>query len=360
MGTGYMGMDETPVVENNTTPAETTNKTVENTENTTSPTAETTNTSEIKEVSTPEKETVVATETKVEPQVVEKVIEKIVEKYPEFKDEDAKELYERFINGDTDSIYNYLSETKKNYDTMSDLDVIRTGLAKKNPTWTPQDVELEIRAEYGQQLEKYDLSTIDKDADPEEYREAVLHNQKADDNLLRVQRAARDNRVELKSQQKTIELPKIQKEEAAVQTGLTQEQIDESKRLWANDVEKSVPTIADLKFQVGDDKKPEEVVFVVTPEDKAALTESMKTWNGKDFMNERGWTNEDGTFNHLKIAEDVYALRNLNKIAKSVNTGSKVATTKEVIADIKNIDVLDNKSTSVQATPTDVGDLIWG
>jgi len=355
MGTGYMGMDETPVVEHDTTQTETTPQAEATAQN--EPVTTTTTT---EPAATTEPEKIVVTEP--EPRVIEKVVEKIVEKYPEFKDERAKDLYERYVNGDIDSIHDYLSEIKRNYDTMSDLDVVRMSLKKDNPTWTDKDIELEIRTAYGKQLEVYDLDSIDKDLDPEGYKEALAHNERAEENLLRLQRGARDSRVKLKEQQKTIELPKITKEEPVAQTaGRTQEEIDESNRKWAEDAETSVPNITDFKFQIGDDKKPEEAVFTVTPEDKAELVESMKKWNGADFMKERGWTNEDGTFNHLKIAEDVYALRNLNKIVKSVSTRSKNATIKEVIAsDIKNIDLSNNRAETVDtSSKQDVGDLIW-
>lgn len=356
MGTGYMGMDETPVVENNTTPAETT-ETVTPTQ--TETVAETVTETPVQETS-PTPEATITEPAKQEPQVIEKVVEKIVEKYPEFKDESAKQLFEQFVEGNTDAVYNYLEQIKKNYDTMSDVDVVRASLADKNPQWTQKDVELEMRAEYGQKLEKYDLNEIDKELEPDVYKEAVAHNKQVEDNMLRLERAARDGRIALKEKQKTIELPKITKEETPkAPEGLTQEQIDESKRLWAESAAAQVPNLADFKFQVGDAKNPEEVVFNVTPEEKAARVEAMKTWNGADFMKSRGWQNEDGQFNLLKIAEDVHTLENLPKIIKSVYSQAKTSTTKEVVSEIKNIDLSGNPNTSVAATPADVGALIW-
>jgi DNA-binding transcriptional MerR regulator len=296
------------------------------------------------------------------PATVEKVIEKIVEKYPEFKDENSKALFEHFTSGNTDGIFNYLSEIKKNYDIMSDIDVVKESLTKKNPLWTPQDVELELRAEYGKQLEKYNLDDYDKGVDPEGYKTAEAHNERADENLLRLQRAARDARVSLKEQQKTIELPKIQQEtpQAAAPTAPTPEQIEKAQKDWAAAAEQQVTNLADYKFQVGDDKNPEEVVFAVTPEDKTARIDAMKKWNGGDFMTSRGWMNADGTFNLLKIAEDVHTLENVTKIAKSAYTQGVTKGKKDAIAkDIKNIDTEQNRATTVPGTPVNAGDLIW-
>jgi hypothetical protein len=296
------------------------------------------------------------------PAIVEPtVVEKIVEKYPEFKDESAKELYERFVNGDTDAVYNYLTAIKKDYGTMSHLDVVREGLADKNPGWTKQDIELEIRAEYGQELEKYNLADIDKELEPDEYKAAVAHNEKVDANTLRLERHARDFRIALKDKQKTIELPKISKEEApAPAAGPTQAEIDELKLKWANDAQAQVPNLTDFKFQVGDSTTPEEVVFAVTPEEKAQRVEAMKTWTGADFMKRRGWQNEDGSFNLLKIAEDEHALENIAKVAKSAYTQGLNKGKKGTVAEIKNIDLEPNRQNSVASVPADAGDLVWG
>lgn len=356
MGTGYMGMDEPEVIPHGAPTTETPDeKTIINPEQ---------EKPEPAPAEEPPKEVIappVTEEPKTEEVVTsEKVIEKIIEKYPEFKDERAKTLYERLIAGETDEVYNYLAEMKKDYTTMSDLDVVREGLTKKHPEWTKQDIELELRAEYGKQLEKYNLDDFDKEADPEGYKEAQKHNEQAEQNELRLQRAARDFRVDLKSKQQTIELPKIEQpaaEPVAAVTAPTQEQLDEAKRNWAEAAENQVKDLTDFKFNVGDDKNPEEVVFKVTDEDKALRVEKMKTWNGKDFMAGRGWTNADGTFNLLKIAEDVHTLESLPKIAKSMYTQGTKDATKKVVKEIKNIDDQIHRNTVVpaEAGPVDGG-----
>lgn len=374
MGNGYMGMDEPEVAPRGlptvNPPSEQTYTKVSNsveapaeTETITEPAKVETAVEAPKEtVIEPAKTVVVENPVIDAPSAVEKVVEKIVEKYPEFKDENAKALYEHFTSGNTDAVYNYLSEIKKNYDTMSDIDVVKENLAKANPLWTPQDIDLEIRAEYGKQLEKYNLDDFDKDVDPEGYAKAEAHNERAEENLLRLQRAARNARVSLKEKQKTIELPKIQQEapQAAPVAEYTPEQIEEAKRNWANAAEQQVAALADYKFQVGDDKNPEEVVFAVTPEEKAARVDAMKKWNGGDFMTARGWMNTDGTFNLLKIAEDVHTLENATKMVKSAYTQGITKGKKDAIAkDIKNIDTEQNRATTVPGTPVNAADLIW-
>ncbi len=299
-----------------------------------------------------------------EPQVVEKIVEKIVEKYPEFKDEKAKTLYDAWTNGDFDAVKNYIKEIDKNYDTMAHVDIVREGLAKKNPQWSASDVELELRSEYGAQLEPYNMDDIDKELNPDVYKEALAHNQKVEANRLKLERDARDFRIGLKEGQKAVELPKLTKEETTTPPAIqppTQAEIDESKRKWADAAQEQVQALADYKFQVGDDKNPEEVAFVITPEEKSARVEAMKSWSGADFMSQRKWLNDDGSFNILSIAKDVHALDNMDKIVKSAYSQGMTAGKKETVSkDIKNLDLEHTRASDNPGQPVNAGDLVWG
>ena len=295
------------------------------------------------------------------PQVVEKIVEKIIEKHPEFKDEQSKQLYDAWVEGRMDEVKAYWREMDKNYDTMSHIDVVREGLAKKNPKWTPADVELELRDAYGKQLEKFNMDDFDKEVDPDAYKEALAHNEKADANTLKLERDSRDYRISLKEGQKAIELPKIKNDAPVTEapSAPTQEQLDEALRNWSDMADKQV-SLTDYTFQVGDDKNPEEVVFAVTPEENTARKEAMKTWNGAAFMAERGWTNDDGTFNLLNIAKDVHTLENIGKMQKSAYTQGVTNGQKAEVAKIKNIDNEQNRAPAGEGTPAQAADLVWG
>jgi hypothetical protein len=72
----------------------------------------------------------------------------------------------------------------------------------------------------------------------------------------------------------------------------------------------------------------------------------MKGFNASEYLSKRGWFDQEGNPNILKISEDVYKLENQGKMIGSVATQIKTATRKEVISrDIKNID-MDDKSSS--------------
>lgn len=371
MGTGYMGADEPEVVAKGTPemnpPSEQTltNLNTEPKEPVVAAPAAEPAAAEPKATpagkTEPAKVELPAPPTAPEPKVIERIVERIVEKHPEFKDENSKKLYDAWVDNRMDEVKAYWREMDKNFDTMSPIDLVREGLAKKHPQWSQSEIELELRSDYGKQLEKYNLDDFDKETDPDGYKEALAHNERADANTLKLERDARDYRITLKEAQKTIELPKIKDEAPAVESpqGPTQDQIDEAARNWAAAAEEQVKDLSDYTFNVGDDKNPEEVVFAVTPEEKAARVDRMKTWNGKDFMARRGWINDDGSFNLLKIAKDEHTLDSNEKMVKSAYTQGITNGRKLEVAKIKNIDLENNRQTDVPGKPQDAGEVVW-
>lgn len=269
---------------------------------------------------------------------LEKKLKETEATIPKFKNDESKAFYEALANGDTDAIAGYIAEKKKDYKTMADIDIVRETLSKKNPGWNGAEVELELRYQYGENLEKVDLTTIEKedeDGKPTyEYLEAVKHNKEVDNNLLKLQRDARDGRPTLLDFQSKIEIPTIKKTDAPPPTGPTDAEIAERTEKWVKDVKDQMPNFKAIKLKI-DDK---EVEYVLSDDDQKATAAYMEKFNIPDFIKDNGWYKEDGTPNVLKIAEDVQWLKDREKIAKSLATQVKTDTTKNVISKIKNID----------------------
>lgn len=291
-------------------------------------------------------DTPVETTTNSEPEIieekvreVEKIVEKVVEKYPEFKSEKAKQLYEAAINGDDDSaieaIIEYGREKKRDYTTMSDLDVLRTSIKKEKPHWSKDEIELKIAEDYGDELVKVDLSTIDKDIDPDEYKEAEKHNKQVDRNLLRIGRDAKDARQSLIEQQSKLELPKIEykRPDAPVQEEPSAEAIAEANRIWQQQVEEQTKDFSDLSVRIGD----RQVTYKPTEEDKQATVSAVKEFNPQKFFKERGWVTEDGQSDAKKIAEDLFWLTNKEKVINAYSSQAENRTKKEMLKEIKNV-----------------------
>ena len=293
-------------------------------------------------------------EPKTDAQVAQ-VTEKIIEKYPEFTNDLSKQLFEAIRQGKTDEVYQYLAAQKKDYQTMSDMDVIKEDLKAANPKWSDKDIESEIRYKYGSLSlpQKKDLSLIDQNIDPDGYEKAVEFNDKVDEKELLLSRDARDARIRREDSKQTIEFPKLDQPTAESEKPLTQDEIDESNRKWEARVESEMPTLADLKFKVGD----EEVTYKITDEEKASMVTYMKDFSGEKVAKDRGWIDADGNENVVKIAEDLLKLQHFEKIFASSGTQLKTLATKEVLADIKNVD-LQTQQSSPQLGQ-DLGALIW-
>lgn len=287
---------------------------------------------------------------------VKEIVEKIVEKQPEFKDELSRTIYEALTSGNQeaiDQVHSYLNEAKKDYTSMSDYDVIREQLKKDNPKWTDKDVQIELKTKYGTIKEKIDLNGIDQENDPERYAEAEGYNERIENQELLMSRDARDARYALEESRKTIELPKINKPESQVQPQYTEEEILEINQKWEADVDLAIPNLSDRKYRVGD----EEVTYKATPEEKAELSTMMKNFDDVEYLTKRGWYDEQGNINILKVAEDVRTLEKTDKIIASIGTQLKTTAKKEVIADIKQID-LEPRVTSPELGES-VADKIW-
>jgi hypothetical protein len=120
------------------------------------------------------------------------------------------------------------------------------------------------------------------------------------------------------------------------------EVMDNVVKQWEDLVSSEVPKLSDFKYKLNG----EDVVYKITDEEKTNLTNTMKNFNASEYLSKRGWFDQEGNPNVLKISEDVYKLENEGKMIGSVATQIKTATRKEVISrDIKNID-MDDKSSS--------------
>ena len=274
----------------------------------------------------------------IAPKAVEVTEGKVVERYPEMS-ADAKSILEALQSGKEDEVFNYLSEKRKDYTSMSDYDVVRENLIRTNPNWTDKDIALELKSKYGNLSGKKDLSSIDEDIYPDEYQSAIEYNELIEERETILERDAREARLVLDEQKKNIEFPKLTQE---AQNQPTDEEIAEANKQWEAMVSSEVPKISDFKYKLNG----EDVVYKITEEEKTNLTETMKGFNASEYLSKRGWFDQEGNPNILKISEDVYKLENQGKMIGSVATQIKTATRKEVISrDIKNID-MDDKSSS--------------
>jgi hypothetical protein len=294
---------------------------------------------------------------------------------PQYEYEEEDEYYEPQYEAtvsledlDEDTIYEYLSIKKTNYDEVNDIDVVAGFISSENPKWDTEDIEFELEQKYGSALfeDKIDLSEIDKEIYPEEYKEAVKINKEIDRAQKLLKRDALEKRAELDELKENIQLPISGKrsdnnvsETSAEETqqGLSPEQIQYLQQQWLDSVERDVPSVNEFKFNLGD----EEVSYKVTEEEQSQMVQKMRDFNAENYLLDRGWLNQDGTPNVKKITEDVYILENAEKMFKSGWTQAKEKAKMDIIGkDIKNIN-LGSPNTSFDAkggNPYDFGDYV--
>lgn len=291
------------------------------------------------------------------PTEVIKEVEKIVEKYPEM-DEHTGAIFQALMDGKEDVLLNYLSERHRDYNTMSDYDVVKTNLKKQNPAWSNDDLDLKIEVQYGE-IAKIDTSALDPESS--ECEEALVHNKIVDRNIKVLKLDAIDARQSLEGSKKEIKLPKIEKQQVEVPEQPTAEQLAQGRADWENMVEKEIPNLKEFTFKVGDkDNGYEDVTYQVSDAERKEQRDFLKDVDLKKMVARLGWVDENGKQNIQKMAGDVLKLEKLQQIISSAYTQGKTTGTKGTVAEIKNLDFTGNATTSVAETPLDIGELLWG
>jgi len=274
-------------------------------------------------------------------------VEKIVEKYPEM-DEYTSELFTALIEGKEDVLLNYLSEKHRDYKKMSDYDAIKANLLKSNPHYSDEDAALKIEMQYGDVV-KIDISTLDPES--EEYAEAVAHNKTVERNQKLLKLDAVEARAALEAAKKEIKLPKIKQQEVVVDNQPTPEAIEQGRRDWQAYVDNSIPEVKDFTYKVGD----EDVSYQVSDAERKEMSTLLKESSGNQILQELGWVDKEGKQNVSKIAGDVLKLKKMATLISNAYTQGKTAGTKSTVAEIKNLDLSQNNSTTVAAPQADIG-----
>jgi hypothetical protein len=269
-------------------------------------------------------------------------------------DPNKQALIDAILDGKEDLVYDYFKQKNTDYNQFSDIDVIKTKIANENPGWDADDIELEIESKYGSSLlsEKIDLSEIDKDIYPDEYKDALKINKEIDKAEKLLKRDAKETRIILEdlknnislpvSERRTVEKDTVSTENVEASAEYTQEELKQIQADWISAVEKGVPEVSEFKFKLGD----EDVSYKITEDEQKQLVDKMKGFNAESYLLERGWLNQDGTPNIKKITEDVYILENNEKIFRSGWTQAKEKAKMDIISkDIKNINLTQSPNT---------------
>lgn len=312
-------------------------------------------------IETPVVETPVAiTEPPASIEVIREV-EKIIEKYPEM-DEFQTNILQYIQEGKLSELGRFISDSQRDYSTMSDYDVVKANLMRSNANYTDEIAALKIEMQYGE-VTKIDLSKINKDDNALEYAEAEEHNAIVDRNLKMLRVDAVDARSALETSKKEIKLPKIELQTPQVETTTqpTAEQIEQGRIEWEGLVDKEMKEVNEFTFKAGNDEIGfEDISYKVSDNERNEKTKFIKEITLKKMVETLGWVDETGKQNIQKMAGDVLKLEKMQQLISSAYTQGFTTGTKGTVAEIKNIDLTGKAASSVAAIPPDIGLAVWG
>ena len=91
--------------------------------------------------------------------------------------------------------------------------------------------------------------------------------------------------------------------------------------------------------------------YSLTPEDRAALTNSLMEFDLDDFYGNRYY--KDGKYDAKQLAEDVYFLQNRDKIVNAMVTQAVSRAKMDILKSMKNVDYNDTPRVAASAASTD-------
>ena len=216
------------------------------------------------------------------------------------------------------------SEYNRDFSKLTDLDITREILAKKNPSFTQEELDYKLRSYV------YDE---DMDDDSDKIKKSIALKEFAQ--LGRKQ--LEDNKVSFKEQEKQI----------APSPSLTQEQqenltfaekfkanllkTEANQKNYNENLNKAALSLTGLNLKLTDDLN---INFDISDGDKKTLPQSISQMPH--------WKNEDGSINHTAIAEDGVKVLKFNSIMEQVFQQGIAVGKEEIISGKTKTDLTPN------------------
>jgi hypothetical protein len=185
---------------------------------------------------------------------------------------------------------------QKDYDSMSNADVVREYLQHKYPDFTPEDIQLEMSNYLA------DEDDLDSDARKKELNlKKTAIEAKAELGKLKskFETPAEGYKPSLSTEdQQAIDFYKQYKESQEKATTEAQKQREQ----YINSVTESVKGVEQLQLKLGEEQT---ISLKLSPEDTQALV--------KSITESPRWYNQDGSINYRNMAEDAAKMANFDK-----------------------------------------------
>ena len=283
----------------------------------------------------------------------------------EWPDEVSKNIYDKLVSGNITDLADMIYEQKvlSSLDEMEEADLVKLKMAYEYPDLTPEEIEEEYKSKYSPE-DDVDTSLMTED-------ELAAHNRKFEKqakSLAReLKKEARDAKDYLSSMKKEISFPdilsQVQNANASVnpeevvnqylmqQEAQTAQVYEQARQDYLNSLDNGLRSFDGFNVNYKDEDVQFDGKYALTPEDKAALSSTLKDFDLEEFYGNRYF--KDGKYDAKQLAEDVYFLQNRDKVVNSMITQAVSKAKADLLKAMKNIDYNDAPRVAASAASND-------
>ena len=275
-------------------------------------------------------------------------LKKVKESAPkdiEFANEESKKFFDYLKDGKEDDVYNFLAEKKRleKYTTadvneINAADIVKLAMQMKYKDFTQDEIDHKFKKQFSLPKEPFlDENYEDSVAAHNEWKEQVADIKK---DLIIEAKLARPELEKLKS---NLVLPNIQKDgdsqlQTQAQKELDEAEIDKRRNQYLSSLNSDNQLFTGFETSYKNEGVDIPVSYTVTDDEKKSLSKELENFDVEGFILGR-WFKQDGAPNVKNLMEDVYLLRNKDKIHQKIasETGTKVID--NYIKNAKNVNV---------------------
>lgn len=245
-----------------------------------------------------------------------------------FANEQSQKFFELLKEGKEDDVYNYLSEKKKleklvssDVDKKTAEEIIKLSIYQKNKELTPEEVDFLFEKKY--QIPEKPEPQIDEDDD--DYEKRVQKWQKqvqaVEKEMIIEAKMAKPELAKLKTE---LVLPDIKKDNVPQQQSQEDlEKINKARENYLKKLETDYKSFNGYSTKFKDEDVELDLTYQVDDNEKSALKNEFENFDLEGFVLSR-WFKEDGEPNIQQMMDDVYLLKNKEKvISKFVNDAAQ-------------------------------------
>jgi hypothetical protein len=267
-----------------------------------------------------------------------------------YANEQSKLLHEAILAGKEDVVYDFLDKKKRisSSDKMSAADVIKLNLNLKNPHYDSQDVEDIFLEQYTHPKKPVQATTeLDEDfqAREQEWKSEV-------DRINRkIERDAKDAKVELAKYPLELVLPDIPKKESPkAQAEPTPEELAKEsayKDTFLKSADNSVKNFTGFSTNVKDKDVDYAISYGTSKEENDFVSNQIRVfaegnYNANDLLAQR-WVNEDKTINTDQMTKDLHLLFHGEKAFQKMASDSAAQRLELYLKEKRNVNLTDIK-----------------